>query len=159
MTPTNPHPPADAAPPALGRFEGRTHHLPIRVYFGETDRAGVLHHAQYFVFAERGRTEMLEAVLAAAGEGRRFADFNFALRRAAARFVQPARMNEVVELTTAVTGVGAAALLLQQRLSRAGETLALLEIELVFIDESLKPVRIPKSLRAALAGLVEPPIP
>lgn len=161
MSLTNPRPRNDALvnpPPAPGRFEGITHILPIRVYFGETDKAGVLHHAQYFVFAERGRTEMLEAVLQQIGEGQSFTDFNFALRSISARFLQPARLNEIVELHTSVGQVGAASLLLRQRLSRGAETLAELEIELVFIDESHKPVRIPKSLRAALANLTETPL-
>ena len=142
---------------AGGRFEAGTHILPIRIYFGETDKAGVLHHAQYFVFAERGRTEMLEAVLSAAGEARGFADFNYALRNASARFFAPARLNEIVHMHTSVAEVGGASLLLRQRLSRDGETLAELSIELVFIDESLKPARIPKRLRDALSALVEPP--
>lgn len=145
-------------PPALGRFEAKTHVLPIRIYFGETDKAGVLHHAQYFVFAERGRTEMLETVLSRAGEGRSFADFNFALRRASARFFLPARLNELVELHTSVAEAGAASLVLLQRLRRGRETLAELEIELVFIDESHKPVRIPKALRTALVSLTETPV-
>lgn len=149
---------ATAPNPALGRFENKIHILPIRIYFGETDKAGVLHHAQYFVFAERGRTEMLEAILTQAGEGRSFADFNFALRRVSARFFLPARLNEVVELHTSVGQAGAASLMLLQRLRRGGETLAELEIELVFIDESHKPVRIPKGLRAALSDLIETPI-
>jgi acyl-CoA thioester hydrolase len=145
------------APAPLGRFEGTTHILPIRIYFGETDKAGVLHHAQYFVFAERGRTEMLEAVLTRLGEGRSFADFNFSLRTVSARFLAPARLNEIVEIHTSVAQAGGASLLLRQRLRRDGETLAELSIELVFIDESLKPARIPKRLRDALSALAEPP--
>jgi acyl-CoA thioester hydrolase len=142
---------------ARGRFEGKTHILPLRVYFGETDKAGVLHHAQYFIFAERGRTEMLESVLQRAGEGKSFADFNFALRQAGARFFQPARLNDIVEMHTSVAETGGASLLLRQRLRRGRETLAALSIELVFIDESLKPARIPKRLRDALSALADPP--
>ena len=48
--------------PATGVLNGRTHVLPVRVYYEDTDAGGIVYHANYLRFAERGRKEMLRAV-------------------------------------------------------------------------------------------------
>src|ERR1700683_4655522 len=50
------------APPSSGAFEGLEHVLPVRVYYEDTDFTGIVYHANYLRFFERGRTEFLRAI-------------------------------------------------------------------------------------------------
>ena len=84
-------------PHLAGRLEGGAHVLPVRVYYEDTDFSGVVYHASYLRFLERGRTDFLrlggvdQSTLHAAGEG-----VIFAVRRMTVDFLKPARMDDVL---------------------------------------------------------------
>ena len=97
------------------------HRFTLRVYYEDTDFSGVVYHANYLRFLERGRTEMLRdiGVDQAAlfqGEGA----LAFAVARLEIDFRRPARIDELLTVETSVTDVGGASLLLRQRLMRLG---------------------------------------
>ena len=98
-----------------------THRWPIRVYYEDTDLAGIVYYANYLRFIERARSEWLreagvdQAALKAAGTV-------FAVRRLEAEYVAPARFDDLLTVETAVVGATPARLVLQQQVLR-GPTL------------------------------------
>ena len=127
------------------------HRFPIRVYYEDTDAAGIVYHANYLKFAERARTEWLRETgfdhptLIERFGGR------FAVRRCALDFKRPARLDDRLAVETAIKASGGASLTLAQNVLRDGEILVLVEIVLVFINSALRASRLPPPLRQRLA--------
>jgi acyl-CoA thioester hydrolase len=155
-------PPPEAAgrwPDLAGRIvadaSGRRRHvLPIRVYFEDTDFSGLVYHASYVRWCERGRSDFLrligndhKALIEGTG-GREPAAF--VVRRMALEFLKPARIDEVLEVATRVKETTAATLVLDQRIAREGVELFTAEVTVVLVSVSGKPQRISAALRDAL---------
>jgi acyl-CoA thioester hydrolase len=146
-----------AWPDLAGRLvtvEGRRGHvLPVRVYFEDTDFSGLVYHASYVRWCERGRSDFLRLLgndhrgLIDGGGGREPAAF--VVRRMGLEFLKPARIDEVLEVTTRVKETGAAHLVLDQRIAREGTPLFSAEVMVVLVSVSGKPLRIARTLRAA----------
>jgi acyl-CoA thioester hydrolase len=134
----------------------RRHVLPIRVYFEDTDFSGLVYHASYVRWCERGRSDFLRLVgsdhkaLIAGAAGREPAAF--AVRRMALEFLKPARIDEVLEVVTRASATTAATLVLDQRISREGVQLFTAEVTVVLVSSSGKPLRLSAALREALQG-------
>ncbi len=124
------------------------HRLPIRVYYEDTDAGGIVYHANYLRFAERGRTEMLRAAGWDHPTLRREHGGFFAVQRCAMVFRRPARLDDLLEVRTSVRRASGARLELDQRICRGDETLVEVEVTLAFIDERLRPRRLPGGLGA-----------
>ena len=132
---------------------GRGHVLPVRVYFEDTDFSGLVYHASYVRWCERGRSDFLRLL---GGDHRRLIDGSdgaepaaFVVRRMTFDFLKPARIDELLEVVTRVKGVGAASLTLVQSVRRAETTLVEAEVTVVLISVSGKPLRISSALREA----------
>jgi acyl-CoA thioester hydrolase len=147
-----------AWPDLAGRLleqEGeRRHVLPIRVYFEDTDFSGLVYHATYLRWCERGRSDFLRLMgsehqaLIAGAAGREPAAF--VVRRMRIEYLKPARIDEVLEVTTRAKETTAATLTLDQRVSRGGVDLFTAEVMVVLISVSGKPMRLSAALREAL---------
>lgn len=135
---------------------GRHHVLPVRVYFEDTDFSGLVYHASYVRWCERGRSDFLRLLgndhrgLIDGSAGREPAAF--VVRRMGLEFRKPARIDEILEVTTRVKEIGAAHLILDQRISRDGTALFDAEVTVVLVSVSGKPMRIGQLIRSALAG-------
>jgi acyl-CoA thioester hydrolase len=138
--------------PAEGVVAGGRHRLPVRVYYEDTDFSGVVYHANYLRFLERGRTEFLRAAgvdqstLHADGEG-----LIFAVRRMTIDYLRPARMDDVLVVETHTAEMRGASLTIAQRVLRGEEVLVMAEVRVAAIAGG-RPARIPDALRALLAG-------
>ena len=138
--------------PAEGAAAAGRHLLPVRVYYEDTDFSGVVYHANYLRFLERGRTEFLRAAgvdqssLHAEGEG-----LIFAVRRLTIDYLKPARMDDVLVVETRTAEVRGASLAIAQRVLRGDEVLATADVRVAAIVGG-RPARIPDALRAVLAG-------
>jgi len=137
---------------------GINHCFPLRVYYEDTDAAGMVYHANYLKFAERGRTEMLRSLGFPHRKLGQEAGVGFAVRRCTIEYLAPARLEDSLIVDTTLTGVGAATLQVRQRISRGGELLADLDILVACIGRDGRPRRLPSALRAALAS-PGPPAP
>lgn len=139
----------------------RRHVLPVRVYFEDTDFSGLVYHASYVRFCERGRSDFLRLQgsdhrkLIAPGAGGEPAAF--VVRRMTFDFLRPARIDEALEVATSVAGIGVASLTLDQRVQRDGETLVKAEVTVVLVSQAGRPLRIPEAIRAGFAGGRETP--
>lgn len=140
----------------LGRFDAKTHILPISIYYEDTDLSGFVYHANYLRYMERGRTEFFRL----AGISRaRLEDEEptaWTLRRIAVEYLRPARLDDQIAVHSVLTEVGGARLQVLQRVRR-GETL-LVEgrIEACITTLTGKPRRLPKNVVETLAPFVTP---
>ncbi|MBN9509023.1 MAG: YbgC/FadM family acyl-CoA thioesterase [Alphaproteobacteria bacterium] len=133
-----------------------THLYRVRVYFEDTDAAGVVYHANYLGLAERARTEALRDLGVPHAELLRDHGLIFMVRRAKLDYLAPARLDESLLVTTRTLALGAASVDLRQ--SFAAETvpersLVVAEIRLACVRVAdMRPGRIPPRWRAVLAG-------
>ncbi len=132
---------------------GQRHILPVRVYFEDTDAGGVVYHASFVRFAERGRTDFLRLL---GTDARRLIDGSdsrepaaFVVRRMSFDFARPGRMDDLLEVETRVKELGAASVTLDQTISRYGQRLVSAEIVVVLISISGKPLRLSDAVREA----------
>jgi acyl-CoA thioester hydrolase len=144
---------ARAAEPGAGlsgRFEAGTHLLPVRVYYEDTDFSGIVYHASYLRFLERGRTDFLrlagldQSVLHANEGG-----LVFSVRRMLIDFLRPARMDDVVTVETRVSAMKGASITMAQRIRRGQDTLLTAEVLVAAIRDG-RPARLPEAVRALL---------
>ena len=111
------------------------HSLTIRVYYEDTDFSGVVYHANYLRFLERGRTEMLRAagVEQAAMTDETGQPLAFAVRHMEIDFLKAARMDDLIEVKTAVAECGGASLLIAQRLVRNADVLVTATVKVALV--------------------------
>jgi acyl-CoA thioester hydrolase len=139
----------------VGNQHGRRHVLPVRVYFEDTDFSGLVYHASYVRWCERGRSDLLRLVgndhraLIAGSDGREPAAF--VVRRMELEFLRPARIDDILEVETRVKEVGAASLILDQKIVRDGAVLCEAKVMVVLVSVSGKPKRISEALRKSFA--------
>jgi acyl-CoA thioester hydrolase len=138
----------------LGHFDGKTHVLPISIYYEDTDLSGVVYHANYLRYMERGRTEFFRL----AGISRAGLEDEeptaWTIRRIAVEYHRPARLDDQIAVHSILTEVSGARLRALQ-LVRCGDIL-LVEgrIEACITTLTGKPRRLPKNVFETLAPFV-----
>ena len=137
---------------ALTAGAGLTHSMPLRVYYEDTDAAGIVYYANYLKFAERGRTEMMRALGFAHSRIDAETGTIFTVRRLSADYRGPARLDDALTVETRVLEIGGATVLLDQRICRDGAVLVALELLVACVGRDGRPRRVPPGLRAALAA-------
>ncbi len=135
---------------------GQHHVLPVRVYFEDTDAGGVVYHASYVRFAERGRTDFLRLL---GTDARRLIDGSdnrepaaFVVRRMSCDFLRPSRMDDLLEVETRVKEIGGASVTLIQTIMRDGVRIFEAEVTVVLVSVSGKPLRLSEAVRGAFKG-------
>jgi len=124
--------------------------MKIRVYYEDTDLAGIVYYANYLKYIERGRTEFLrdrgvDQMVLKAETG-----VVFAVRHLEADYIKPARMDDLLDVTTEVTSAQKARLVMTQEVSRDGELLFKAVVTLVCLNDTGRPSRIPADISALL---------
>jgi len=149
MTATWPH--------LSGRLDGNRHILPVRIYFEDTDFSGVVYHGSYVRFMERGRTDFLrllgvghEALARGDHAGEEGEALAFTVRRMTLDFLKPARIDDLVEVETALKELGGARVVVDQIVRRGAEVLAKAEVTVALINAAGQPRRLPDWLRDRL---------
>jgi acyl-CoA thioester hydrolase len=127
------------------------HRFPIRVYYEDTDAAGIVYYANYLKFAERARTEMLRSFGVEQQALRQETGVAFAVRRCAIDYMAPAKLDDPLEVHTRVTDLTGASIEVEQIVMRGNDQLARLNVMLVCIGPGGNATRIPKPVRQAFA--------
>jgi acyl-CoA thioester hydrolase len=134
-----------------GEIRDGRHHMQIRVYYEDTDFSGIVYHASYLRFMERGRTNHLR--LMGAEQHTLFEQahdetpgFAFVVRSMQIDFLKPARMDDVLDIVTWPVAVKGASITLAQEVRRGDHLLVKAEVRVAFISEG-RAQPIPKSLR------------
>jgi len=150
---------APALPPTSGRIEAGRHVLPLRVYYEDTDAAGIVYYANWLRFLERGRTEMLRLLGQQHSALRAEREINWIVRRCAIDYLKPARLDDAVEVVTSCGALRGASLEMRQEARRADELLVHAELVVACISSAGRPVRLPGEIRQALQAVVPPDSP
>jgi acyl-CoA thioester hydrolase len=137
-----------------GRIVDGAHRLPVRIYYEDTDFTGLVYHASYLRFMERGRSDFIRLLGIDQGElfeqtAEEAPGFHFVVRSMKLDFLKPARVDEVIEVVTRPGEVGGASIVLKQSIVRGNETLIEADVRIAFVAGE-KPQRIPAALRKAL---------
>ena len=139
-----------------GEIRNGTHEQLVRVYYEDTDFSGIVYHANYLRFMERGRTNYLR--LLGAGHRDLFEEtekeapgFHFVVRHMDIDFLKPARMDDVLEIVTAAEEVRGASITMHQKVMRGDELLIEARVQVAFVSQN-RAQRIPKPLREAMSA-------
>lgn len=136
-----------------GEIVDGEHRFGLRVYFEDTDTAHMVYHANFLKFMERARTEILRLcgveqfnLLSAEADER----MGFAVRRCEIDFLSPARLDQKLEVRTALVDMGAAYVDFRQRVLRDLDVLADALIRVACLGATGRPRRIPREMAASL---------
>src|SRR5258708_4706120 len=153
--------------------DGR-HHMQVRVYYEDTDFSGIVYHANYLRFMERGRTNHLRLMGAEqhalfAEEEKERPGFAFVVRSMEIDFLKPARMDDVLDVVTWPVAVKGASIILAQEVRRGAEVLVKARVRVAFISEGrTQPIpnsppgllsAAPDEARSTRVGRCRPPHP
>jgi acyl-CoA thioester hydrolase len=137
-----------------GEIRDGRHFMSVRVYYEDTDFSGIVYHANYLRFMERGRTNYLR--LLGADHGALFAQAQseapglaFVVRTMQIEFLKPARMDDVLVVDTAPEEVRGASIQLRQRVMRGDDTLVEAQVRVACVAGG-RARPIPKALRLAM---------
>lgn len=128
-----------------------THSHPVRVYYEDTDLAGIVYHANYLRFIERGRTEWVEALGIDQRHLRETTGIVFVVRRLAADYLAPARFGDRLAVQTDLAMIGGARIDLTQAVLLGERRLFTADVTLVCVGADGRAVRIPDAVRGRLA--------
>jgi acyl-CoA thioester hydrolase len=140
----------------MGRFDGKAHILPVRVYYEDTDVSGIVYHANYLRYMERGRSEFLRLagihhmVMMANAE-----PIAWTIRRMEIDYAKAARLDDDLEVHTRYRTMSGARLTGEQWVKRDGVDLVTAKVEAAIITMTGKPRRIPEDVRVKLQGFLD----
>lgn len=126
------------------------HSFSLRVYYEDTDLAGIVYYANYLKFIERARTEWVRTLGIDQGRLRFEEGIVFAVRRVEADYLRPARFDDALTVHTDLVAVTGARIVLDQAVSRAGERLFQAQVTLVCLTEAGAAARLPAEVRRRL---------
>ena len=137
-----------------GAISDGLHRMLVRVYYEDTDFSGIVYHANYLRFMERGRTNYLR--LLGADQRALFAEaeseapgFAFVVRSMTLEFLKPSRMDDLLEIVTRPLDVKGASITLGQEVRRGDELLLEAKVKVAFVSGG-RARPIPKALRIAM---------
>jgi acyl-CoA thioester hydrolase len=127
--------------------------IPVRVYYEDTDTAGIVYYANYLRYLERGRTEWLRALGVGQLRLAEEAGIVFAVRSLNIEYLKPARLDDLLAVLTELTLCGRAQITLSQRIERDGETLVEATVRIACLDaKKMKPAALPDEIRRKMGA-------
>ncbi len=127
-----------------------THKFPVRVYYEDTDLAGIVYYANYLKFIERGRTEWVRDQGIDQAALRDEDGIVFAVRRVEADYLAPAKFDDELVVETTLEQMTGVRMICRQEVKRDGEVLFSALVTVVAINENGAPARLPASIRRQL---------
>ncbi|KCV83070.1 4-hydroxybenzoyl-CoA thioesterase [Actibacterium atlanticum] len=128
-----------------------SHRFPVRVFYEDTDMAGVVYYANYLKFIERGRSEMVREQGLDQGKLGAEQGVYYAVRRVEADYLRPARYDDQLEVETIVTEITGARVYMDQNLWRGEELIFKATVMIVCVDKTGMPMALPAENRQQFA--------
>ncbi|MCE5973614.1 tol-pal system-associated acyl-CoA thioesterase [Sinirhodobacter sp. WL0062] len=128
--------------------------FPLRVYYEDTDLAGIVYYANYLRFIERGRTEWVRALGVDQVALKREHGIVFAVRRVEADYLRPAKFDDELVVTTDLVAETGARIVVEQAVWRGEEKLFTATVTIVCLGETGAPQRLPPDIRRKFAPAV-----
>ncbi|MDA1089776.1 MAG: tol-pal system-associated acyl-CoA thioesterase [Proteobacteria bacterium] len=126
------------------------HVFPVRVYYEDTDAAGIVYYANYLRFAERARTELLRDLGIENGQMNEQQNLAFVVKRCSMDFVKPAKLDDMLAVETRLIDIGGASVTADQRVRRDQTSLVTMELKLACMAMDGRPARLPVDVRRRL---------
>ena len=123
------------------------HVFPMRVYYEDTDAAGIVYYANYLRFAERDRTELLRELGIENTKLMQEQNLAFVVKRCSMEFVKPAKLDDMLAVETRLIDIGGASLTADQRVCRDQTDLVSMELKLACMTMDGRPSRLPADVR------------
>lgn len=143
--------------PSAGRIDGRIHHLPVRIYYEDTDFTGLVYHANYLRYFERGRSDFLRMAEVHHSELLAGAEpLGFAVNRIELDFLKPARIDDALVVKTVYESIKGPRIFIAQTVERAGEVLVRAAVQVCCISLTGRPRKPPTVLLERLKPFLEP---
>ncbi|MFM9913209.1 MAG: tol-pal system-associated acyl-CoA thioesterase [Methylophilaceae bacterium] len=121
---------------------------PVRIYYENTDAGGLVYHAEYLKFFERGRSEWLRHLGFEHTQLKAEHGIIFVVRDLHIKYLQPARFDELLQVVTSTAEVGRSRIVFEQKLQRGDEFLTTATVEVVCVDaETFKPTAISPAMK------------
>jgi acyl-CoA thioester hydrolase len=139
--------------PTSGRLVDGAHVLPLRIYYEDTDAAGIVYYANWLRFLERGRTEMLRLLGQQHSTLREERGVNWVVRRCTIDYLKPARLDETIEVVTRCAAPRGASLDMLQEAWRGEELLVRAELLVACMAADGRPTRLPSQVRTVLSQI------
>ena len=127
-----------------------THTFPVRIYYEDTDAAGIVYYANYLRFAERARTEALRLSGIDQSDLLREHNVGFVVRKCSVEFLKPAMLDDLLTIETRLHDINKVSMELLQTIRRGEEKLVTMEVKLVVVGAELKLVKLPDFVRKAM---------
>lgn len=143
------------AAPIDGSFDGCLHTLPVRIFYEDTDASGVVFHARYLHFLERGRTSFIRAL--GIGQHELMTEDNavmFVVAKMTIAFKVPSRLDDLVTVETRFARLTGVRIACGQRILREGTVLVEADVAIASIGPDGKPKRLPKPLADKIQAAV-----
>jgi len=128
------------------------HRMTIRVYYEDTDLAGIVYYANYLKFIERARSEWVRGLGMDQARLKAETGTVFAVRRIEADYLSPAQFDDLIEVETEPVEASGARMVLRQDILRDGVMLFSARVTLVALTATGRPGRMPKLLTRAAGG-------
>ena len=124
--------------------------IDIRVYYEDTDAGGIVYHANYLNFAERGRTEFLRHIGFQCSDVHNEVGVMFVVRHIDIDYLKPAQLDDLLQLETSILELKNTSFVMHQRAVKSGEPLADMRVTLVCVDtQTFRPVKLPAAIKRA----------
>tara|TARA_Y100000588_G_scaffold347360_1_gene396111 strand:+ start:835 stop:1341 length:507 start_codon:yes stop_codon:yes gene_type:complete len=136
-----------------GTIVDGVHMLPLRVYYEDTDASGVVYHANYLRFIERGRTDLIRCLGINHVDLAEFHQLRFAVSRCELQYCSPAYLDDYLQVFTAVLRYGFATVHVRQVVRRDDIDLFCAKVRLACVDKIGRPRRFPKVVQSIFASL------
>jgi acyl-CoA thioester hydrolase len=135
-----------------GTISNGVHHLPIRVYYEDTDFSGFVYHSNYLKFCERARSDFLRVL--GVNQNTMFAEgAAFVVRRMNCDFLKPAKFDDILTVESSPGEAKGARFEIKQRVLRGDDVLFTADVTAVLIDNKGRPKRLTPDLLTALNSI------
>ncbi|MBB4014295.1 tol-pal system-associated acyl-CoA thioesterase [Niveibacterium umoris] len=137
----------------MHRHQPPSHRFPVRVYYEDTDAAGVVYYANYLKFCERARTEWLRALGFEQQTLREERSLVFVVRTVEAEYLKSGVLDDALTVETSVAEIGRSRLVFAQSVMRGSERLFDCRVGVVCVDwNKRKPASVPPDIRALMTS-------
>ena len=127
------------------------HTLPIRIYYEDTDTAGIVYYANYLKFAERARTEMLRSCGINQSELLDTHNIGFVVRKVEIKFLKPARLDDLLTITTQLHDINKVSMNMKQIVYKDQEVLVTMQVKIAVVGADLKLANLPDFIQKLIS--------
>lgn len=130
------------------KFIDKVFHLPVRIYYEDTDAGEIVYYANYLRYAERARTEFLRALGFEQTEDLAKEDrFGFIVRKAELEYLKPSKLDDLLHITCEMEEIKGATIVIKQEIKRGDEVRVKIKVTVAYISlAKMRPIRVPEAM-------------